>query len=75
MNDVLEKFEKHPSMGISPSSLLKDTLKYFRCKSFSKDLEMTPERLFLHKSKDSKLIKPPNDSGIDHIAYYLINLM
>lgn len=38
INDQEENFAKGPLFGIFPSSLLKDTLRYLRCKSASKDL-------------------------------------
>ncbi|CAK7350399.1 unnamed protein product [Dovyalis caffra] len=64
INDCLEKFENDPPVGISPSSVLKDTLKYVRYKIYCKDFGITLERLLFDKSKNSKLMSSPDDEGI-----------
>jgi hypothetical protein len=43
-NDLVVKFAKHPPDGISTYNSLKETFKYLRYESFSRDIEITPER-------------------------------
>ena len=65
LNDSSEKFLKGPSLGISPSSLLKETFISLRSNSFSKDIGIIPKRLLLDKFKDFKFIISPMESGIE----------
>jgi hypothetical protein len=42
-NDFAMKFAKGPLNGISPDSLLNDTIKYLSCGSASRDLGIAPD--------------------------------
>ena len=72
INDLDVMFVKGPFVGISPSSLLKVKFIYLSYLSLSRDLGIAHERLLLDKSKDSMLIKFPNDSGQGPLICYLL---
>jgi len=65
MNDVVEKCINGPPIGTFPCSLLKETFRYLRCESASKDSGISPDKLLLERSKNSKLTKSPKDSGTE----------
>ncbi|KAK3032244.1 LOW QUALITY PROTEIN: hypothetical protein RJ639_035537 [Escallonia herrerae] len=64
-DDCAVKFANGPPLGISPVNLLEDKFKYVRCESACRDLGIAPDRLFWDRSKESSVIKSPNDSGKD----------
>jgi hypothetical protein len=44
---------------------LKETFRYLSCETASKDFGILPDKLFLERSKNSKLTNSPKDSGIE----------
>lgn len=72
INDAAEKCTNGPLVGISPLSLLKETFRYLRCKSASKDMGISPDKLLFERSKCSKLTDSPKVAGIEP-SYWEIN--
>jgi hypothetical protein len=65
INDASEKCTNNPPKGTFPRSLLKEKFKYLRCESASKHMRISPDKLLLERSKNSKLTNAPKDSGIE----------
>ncbi|KAL5789491.1 hypothetical protein ACOSQ2_004379 [Xanthoceras sorbifolium] len=70
---MIERFNESPTQclklissgGTCNRGKPHNKLRYLRYDNASKDLGITPERLLLDKSKNSKLIKRPKDSGME----------
>ena len=71
MNDWAENWAITPVDGISPCNLLKDTLKYLRPLSSTKDIGISPDKLLSDRSKCTMLINLSIEQGIGPLVFVM----